>query len=992
MKKTLLNVDIFNLGFSFLFYYLVIFSILPIAYVLGLTTEFTNLTARGINLLTGESSAYLLAGFLAFVVGYYVITAKFTNYALAKFLTKSWDPTRTLWITVGVMTAGFAIKGPRIISALAEPSADVSGILMSFLSLNPLHFIALAIAFSQYYFLLQNHDERANFSGLIAWPLFVFEFLGQVLFGAGRMSILTPVLICLITRHYLYERCTKRIIIIGVAAILLIFPIKLYMKDKTNLDQNYFGDQQENSVPHFTSDLTATVTLIIDSTIGRLGQSHIFTAIVERTDDFLYGKGFLDFFRAFNLQTLTSRNILFINDGNDFGKAIGILESRDVITGVGPTQIGDLYLNFGFSGIMVGMCILGMLYRYLFENFVTARSISGVMIYSILWIQIIHGFEDWLSLSYVRHIKILFVLIIIHIVLTTNLSQAKPRWITRKTFTGYVRNLWIMGLKPVSLSFTSLVLVSTAMSQSIGMYDQAFGNLSSFAVYQERMRDIENCEHDHPFIFRNSLPYTYFYNSIMNEHPIRKNGERAYLLGLAEFEKGDYIAARTRFLEGSSHNHPMATYNLGMIYEGAYGVIKDNSKAAMWYAKASKRGVVRAITDLGRLVMEDGDGTDHMAKAFHFFSRAASHEDRRALVWLGYMYETGKHVNTDLSQSVELYLAAVEKGDSLAMVHLARLFESGTGVLANNEKAVALYQRAAHLGEVVAMKRLSALYESGQGLAKSISNSLLWTVKAMEAETIGMRAKFMEQYYSELTKWAFTQLNLNDVLAMRTVGIAYAEGVSVPKSLGQALKWFKEGAKRGDSSSMRNLGIMFEHGLEVTTDPLKAQGWYIAAAEKGDSIAAKNLGRLYERSSNGVPKNLQLAVQWYRTAADAGNNEAMCRLGNLYYRGQSVSQNHKIAEKWFKRSADQGNSVAMNNLGLLYELGRGVKISYETAFHWYERGAQQGNFTAMRNLALLYEKGQGIEESYSQAIQWYRKASRGGDAIARTKLSKLESL
>lgn len=994
IMRKLLNLDIFNLGFSFTLYYVVIFSILPIALAVGLTTEFTNLEARGINVLNKKSFTYLLAGLLAFLLGYYSLRKGLRHRSLSDFLDKPWNPSRSLWVTFGVLITGFAIKCPRIISDLAEPNSDISITLSSFLSLNPFHFIALAIAFSQYFFLLRNHDDQANLWGRIAWPLFVFEFLGQVKFGAGRMSILTPILIYLLTRHYLYRRCTGRIIVIGLAILLLVFPIKLYMKDKVNLDQNYFTEHQEQSfIQTLSSDLVATSSLVIDSSIGRLGQSHIFTAIVDHAEQLLYGQGFLDFFRAFNITTLLGHQPRFLNDGNDFGKAIGILRTNDVITGIGPTQIGDMYLNFGLLGVVIGMLLLGVLYRYLFENLVVTGSISGIMLYSILWIQIIHGFEDWVSLTYIRHIKILFVLFLIHSILTTDLQLSNGYRFISSRLTTLAKRLWSGGSNLVCLSFITLVLVSTTLSISIPSTkfwsNTNLEKLAIAGVYQELLRDLDKCEQqDGPF-FRDSLPRDHFSYSIREAQATQHTAQNAYLMGLVDFEKGNDEGAKAWFRMAARKEHPIASYNLGLMYEHGYGVTKNINTAMNWYRKAEQQNFLPAITSLGRLYLNNLNIQNASDQAFQYFSRAANQGDAQAQTSLGSMYHSGISTHQDFKKALGLFRKAAAQGNSQAMVQLAQFYESRTDISPDSQMALSLYQHAAHLGDVSAMRKLSDLYESGLIIPKSEEIAQQWKMRSHLAETIGKRSELIKQYYSEMTKWARVNTKLEDAAAMRTLGVLYAEGLAVPKDLNQAFEWFNKASRLNDVPSMRNLGIMYERGFGVTENTTEAKKWYMAAASEGDSIASKNIGNLYELGRQHDPINLTRAYNWYSNAANLGNSTAMCKLGRMYYRAESVPRSFAIAAQWFKDSAGKGNATAMNNLGLLYELGRGVDVNYGSAFQWYERSAHNGIFAAMRNLALMYEKGRGVERNYDQAIQWYQKAGRGGDSIAQTKLSKL---
>ena len=79
-------------------------------------------------------------------------------------------------------------------------------------------------------------------------------------------------------------------------------------------------------------------------------------------------------------------------------------------------MVGDWYMNFGLAGIILGMFFMGMLFRLIYEYLIkrTGISFSGVMIYSILWLNIIKGMEDWIAPVYAGLVKIFILLLIIH--------------------------------------------------------------------------------------------------------------------------------------------------------------------------------------------------------------------------------------------------------------------------------------------------------------------------------------------------------------------------------------------------------------------------------------------------------------------------------------------------------------------------------------------------------------------------------------------------
>ncbi|MEK7062256.1 MAG: oligosaccharide repeat unit polymerase, partial [Patescibacteria group bacterium] len=110
-----------------------------------------------------------------------------------------------------------------------------------------------------------------------------------------------------------------------------------------------------------------------------------------------------------------------------FGHRIGVLADDDRITGVGPTVVGYWLINFGLAGVVFGMFLMGMLFRLIYEYLIkrTKTSLSGVMIYSVLWVQIIKGMEDWVAPVYVGVIRTFVILLAINFLMSTKLFFKK---------------------------------------------------------------------------------------------------------------------------------------------------------------------------------------------------------------------------------------------------------------------------------------------------------------------------------------------------------------------------------------------------------------------------------------------------------------------------------------------------------------------------------------------------------------------------------------
>ena len=158
--------------------------------------------------------------------------------------------------------------------------------------------------------------------------------------------------------------------------------------------------------------------LAADSFLSRFNHSYIFSKILEYPQPLLYGSSLSEFFVSLGPPRFIWKDKpLSINaSGNEFGHVYGIVNPDDFESSVSPTIVGDWYINFGLAGIIGGMFFIGLLFRVIYEYLIRAtnHSLSGVMIYSIAWIQIMHGMESWIAPAYAGLFKLLIMLVIIH--------------------------------------------------------------------------------------------------------------------------------------------------------------------------------------------------------------------------------------------------------------------------------------------------------------------------------------------------------------------------------------------------------------------------------------------------------------------------------------------------------------------------------------------------------------------------------------------------
>lgn len=70
-----------------------------------------------------------------------------------------------------------------------------------------------------------------------------------------------------------------------------------------------------------------------------------------------------------------------------------------IITNTGLTEVGDLYMNFGFPGVLIGMIVLGLTFAYMARNWAAARDPVRLLVFLIFADQVLltdHSVTDLL--------------------------------------------------------------------------------------------------------------------------------------------------------------------------------------------------------------------------------------------------------------------------------------------------------------------------------------------------------------------------------------------------------------------------------------------------------------------------------------------------------------------------------------------------------------------------------------------------------------------
>jgi TPR repeat protein len=226
--------------------------------------------------------------------------------------------------------------------------------------------------------------------------------------------------------------------------------------------------------------------------------------------------------------------------------------------------------------------------------------------------------------------------------------------------------------------------------------------------------------------------------------------------------------------------------------------------------------------------------------------------------------------------------------------------------------------------------------------------------------------------------------------AQKYLGDMYRVGQGVPRTVAEALAWYRKAADQGYPAAQERLGFIYEDALGVPRDYAKAIAWYLKAANLGDSTAQLSLGVMY-LNGRGVAKNDAEAIAWFRKAADHGDTspEDQYNLGMMHLMGYGVAKSDSEALKWYRLAADQGFAPAQYRVGWAYCFGRGVVQDYAEGAKWFRLAADQGYISAQNDLGLAYRNGHGVVQSDSDAVKWYRLAADQGAPLPEVNLGRM---
>lgn len=164
---------------------------------------------------------------------------------------------------------------------------------------------------------------------------------------------------------------TKSIVGIVLVFVFVIFPMfNTFRQVDRNLDMSRRLDRTVEISRTWNSDryLDASVFAFLK----RMGIVTSVAAIVSDTGrwvDYRYGETLILAPIAILIPRILWPDKPNISIGKEFGETFRLTNVMDRETEVAPSMVGELYWNFSIPGVVVGMCLLGMGYRWYYQRY-----------------------------------------------------------------------------------------------------------------------------------------------------------------------------------------------------------------------------------------------------------------------------------------------------------------------------------------------------------------------------------------------------------------------------------------------------------------------------------------------------------------------------------------------------------------------------------------------------------------------------------------------
>lgn len=244
-----------------------------------------------------------------------------------------------------------------------------------------------------------------------------------------------------------------------------------------------------------------------------------------------------------------------------------------------------------------------------------------------------------------------------------------------------------------------------------------------------------------------------------------------------------------------------------------------------------------------------------------------------------------------------------------------------------------------------------------------------------------------DRNYSAIFNRLMKQAILGDSTAQFDVALMYQQGVGVPQSIEEAIKYYQLAAAQNDLPAEYHLGLIYLQGMGVTPNYRLGMEWLNDAAFKGNYYAQYALARIYEQGYvdvNGhqvIPSDSDQAFAMYQLAASNFYGPAQFHLAEIMVRQaptdmseEGLHNRQRQIKRLFQGAVDFGVQEAKLPLAF-YNASDADETKQAQAFIDAQQAANNHSTDAAFLLGMMYDRGVATQADLKRAIHWYEQAA-----------------
>lgn len=267
------------------------------------------------------------------------------------------------------------------------------------------------------------------------WSLIILNMIYAFPSGSKRL-ILTP-LIIFIFCYYIFEKKIRKM----VKTAFLFFIFLCVSFPSYNTWRNWVGKRakavasgknmsyMEMISGHSVARQRGKVFFFINEFIGRLNNFSayfILTDFYPQEYEFLKGRSYLPILFS-PIPRIIFPSKPQMTNVNEIGRKVGLINPDDYVTTPGLGWWGELYINFGYPGVFLGLILAGLFYEIFFILWLKRKeSFVFTISYLTFLLHMIFGIHSSLAGLFAEFIKFVVVISLIMLMIYT------PFWLRKK--------------------------------------------------------------------------------------------------------------------------------------------------------------------------------------------------------------------------------------------------------------------------------------------------------------------------------------------------------------------------------------------------------------------------------------------------------------------------------------------------------------------------------------------------------------------------------